>query len=940
MNGCGRGTVVLLACAAVGLCGAQEMDVWSGRDRHVAVVNPVARPADDPDVLSLRGDWSFAKIPRTSPGRCFPATVKDWRPIRVPGCWESMGVGEQGVPSAHYCNDNSPKRMRHVYQGAGVYRRTVKIPASWSGKRIWIAAGGILAQGWIYLSDLPVPVGQMNTYCGTFKWEITDLVQPGAEATIYVVADNTVPFRGGAHYASGRYGGICRDIELQATPQTFIDNAWVHGNFDRQEAEVHVEVAGMRDEGRGISVRAEIDGETVETDLGNQTVRQSDNQAILKVALRDFRAWSPEHPNLYTARVDLVENGSVVQTRCERFGVRKLEVAERGFRLNGKPFFFRQCGDNHVYPATGFSPPDRDLHRRHLSVARAAGFNAIRLHTHNELPEYLEAADELGLLVQIELPYYGNYCEDPCDFDPIRDARERRTHFRRHPSYAVASGGNEGAFARPVARQIYAEQKREDPDRLVLQQDGGTHVTDPVFDPLQTDYFSGPLNVWDRGTFDPGAFVAHEYLNIAVKADSRTEGLYTGLWEAPVTRAGRAAFLAKFGLDHAWGDRLQDASHAFQKFYQKSGLESARMDPFCDGYCYWTICDTVVPREGTYTAQGLFDPWWQTKEKGASPDEFAVFNSPSAVLADFSGKKPYYIEGSVDFTGFYPKKPRWQNLTRVFAVGDVIPVAFMIAHYAEAEMNDATLTWELVADGKTLASGSKKVGTIHAGPVKSLDDVKLTVPAVAKPCKAVLRARVGDVGNAWDFWLFPRRVPQPVTDLAATDAIVAALGGRYPGIRRLADAPESAIVLAEEVSPEAERAAKQGRQLVTLANQTTPSNVTPGWWWIGKQVGTAVVRHPILGDFPYEPYLSPLLFRILKEGTPLPVAGVRADELVIAGEGFDSCCLYLSDSVTATGAHHVRISGIDVLSDTPEGAALLDAVLTYLRTMRGCRVPN
>ena len=119
---------VLSLCVMAFFSQAGEMDLWSGRERHVAVVNPVMRTADDRNVLSLRGEWSFAKIARNSPGRCFPTAVKMWQPIQVPGCWESKGVGDPGVPPVHCCNDNSPKRLRHVHQGAGVYRKVVKIP--------------------------------------------------------------------------------------------------------------------------------------------------------------------------------------------------------------------------------------------------------------------------------------------------------------------------------------------------------------------------------------------------------------------------------------------------------------------------------------------------------------------------------------------------------------------------------------------------------------------------------------------------------------------------------------------------------------------------------------------------------------------------------------------------------------------------------------------
>lgn len=42
-----------------------------------------------------------------------------------------------------------------------------------------------------------------------------------------------------------------------------------------------------------------------------------------------------------------------------------------------------------------------------------------------------------------------------------------------------------------------------------------------------------------------------------MKLDSRVADGFTGVWSAPISRASRAAFLAPFGLDLDWGDRLQ-----------------------------------------------------------------------------------------------------------------------------------------------------------------------------------------------------------------------------------------------------------------------------------------------------------------------------------------------------------------------------------------------
>ena len=424
-----------------------------------------------------------------------------------------------------------------------------------------------------------------------------------------------MPSRKGLFSAMHRWGGIYRDVEFEATPQTFIDDAWVRGLFDEKAAEVHVKVVRHPLKSSLPAVRVTLlggPGQCVETTaFGGETV--------VRLPLPNFRPWSPEHPNLYTARVDLVENGQVIQTRLERFGVRKLEVRGKEFYLNGKPFYVRGFGDDHVYPITGITPPDRDLHRAHLAKARAAGFNFVRLHTHTELPEYYEAADELGIMIEPELPYYSDSPTEGFAFDPKRDVTELWRHFRRHPSFAVYSMGNEGSFGPTLDARLHAYVKAMDPDRLKINQDCQSEKINP---PEAADYLGGPIKPWPRGSFNPERpFVTHEYLNLCIKCDSRDEALYTGAWMPPATRKGRADWLAKFGLDHTWGDRLQDAQNALQRHYQKQGVEAARADPYCDGHIFWTIVDVVVGQGNPcfYTAQGLFNPFWESKRGGGAP---------------------------------------------------------------------------------------------------------------------------------------------------------------------------------------------------------------------------------------------------------------------------------------------------------------------------------
>lgn len=888
------------------------VDQWAGIPRHPAVVNSVTYEKDDPCRISLRGEWEYAKDKLGSGRRHwgFPMT-NDWPVVgklQVPGCWEAQGVGAPAMGVPFRCLDQAPKEVRHFYRGEIWYRRRVRIPSEWEGRRIWIKTGGIRSVGWIWVNDHPV--AWVAGSCSAWKYDITPFVKPGETAKVVVIASNEFSPRNVQLDCANRWGGPWRDIELEATPSDcFIDDAWVRGDFDKRKAQVKVEIGGGGERRNGsLSLRATVEGETKEVAFHSTSIPST---YTLEIPLRDFRPWSPEHPNLYTAEVELVENGAVIQARKERFGVRKIEVRGKEFYLNGKPFFVRGFGDDSAYPIHGLTPADREFHLSHLRRAHDAGFNFVRLHTHAEVPEYFEAADEAGILVQPEMSYYMDNPEDDFGYDPLADVEEIWKTYRRHPSFGSYSGGNEGSVGPAAGKLVYDWIRAHDPDRLSIEQDGGMYLQEN-FGEGRSTHCTGPLKPWERGSFNPRAFICHEYMNLCVKFDWRIEGDYTGVVLPPVTAEKRANWLRRFGLSLGWGERLQDAQHALQRFWQKQGIEHARMDPYCDGYCFWTIADVVVwnAKCETYSAQGLFDQFWRPKRHGASVSDFAVFNSPSAILLDTEGRGDRVYRESSTYATF--NNP-WivpdviEGTNRVFVSGEMIPADFILAHYDhDLELKNAVLEWSFVdVAGNTLSSGRHPVGDQALGPARLLWRGSIAAPEVSKPCRLALRANVGPIANAWDFWVFPKR---------------------DRGRRILPDV----VVIADYGSPEMEKALSDGKKVIALANQTGEANILLGWWLIGSQAGTAFLDHPLLAGLPHEPYLCPLHFRMMKQGLKLPVEGVSEKDLVVVGEGGNACYLYLSETRKPNGAVLVIVAGLDVTSPTPEGQALLDGIVADL----------
>ena len=126
-------------------------------------------------------------------------------------------------------------------------------------------------------------------------------------------------------------------------------------------------------------------------------------------------------------------------------------------------------------------------------------------------------------------------------------------------------------------------------------------------------------------------FFAHEYLNLATDDDPRLAEKYTGAMRPLVSMESFQKELRAAKLSREWGTACLDAGNHLQSVYQKRGLESARLDPLCGGYIYWTIVDVGG---GAGSCQGLFDQFWEPKAGTAG--FFRQFNGPTALLVKMS----------------------------------------------------------------------------------------------------------------------------------------------------------------------------------------------------------------------------------------------------------------------------------------------------------------
>ena len=148
-----------------------------------------------------------------------------------------------------------------------------------------------------------------------------------------------------------------------------------------------------------------------------------------------------QHPIYHLTAV--ISAGDAKDTMTVPFGMRKFAANGTQFTINGRTVFLRGKHEAAVFPLTGFTPMNVDDWRRVYRIAKTYGINHYRFHTYCPPEAAFRAADEEGIYLQAELPFWGGL-----DSDTIADMLKEEGFamlkaYANHPSFVMFSPGNE-----------------------------------------------------------------------------------------------------------------------------------------------------------------------------------------------------------------------------------------------------------------------------------------------------------------------------------------------------------------------------------------------------------------------------------------------------------------------------------------------------------------
>jgi len=369
------------------------------------------------------GDWASASLPHTA---------------RI----ESLVTGEPGSDTFQW-------------QGTCWYRKRFELGPETAGRKVLLNFDGAMnvADVWLNGEHLGRHMGGWLP----FGFDISDRVVAGGENVVAVRLDNNDnPVTGPKPLPQldfNPYHGIYRSVHLVIKDPLHITDPILAGkpasggilvtypavSIEAATVRAQVHARNDGDTAREFGTRFRLfdaEGRVVAAEQ-SEIVRLGpgeDQEVVQDMEVLAPRLWSPRAPNLYTLHAEIVEDEVVVDDEMTRIGIRRIEISADGFRINGERMFLRGTNRHQEYPYVGYAISDAAQYRDARKI-KDAGFDYIRLSHYPHAPAFMDACDELGLVVMDCIPGWQFFNRDDPQFTEIQydNCRRMIRRDRNHP---------------------------------------------------------------------------------------------------------------------------------------------------------------------------------------------------------------------------------------------------------------------------------------------------------------------------------------------------------------------------------------------------------------------------------------------------------------------------------------------------------------------------
>lgn len=484
--------------------------------------------AQSTEELLLSG-WRFSK---GSQQDAYQQNFDDskWQSVTIPHDWAISGpfdkeIDKQVVAIVQNGESEATEKTGRSgslpWIGEGWYRNTITIPEGYSHAELIF--DGAMSEPRVYIDGQEV--GYWACGYNTFRIDITGFLprDRSAEGRLmpgtHTIAVHLQNMEESSRWYPG--AGLYRPVRLTLSQAIGI-KTW--GIFARTGAVINPN-GTTADEGRlAVSTELRVDLQPadgikiVHRLIGNgQEVAYSEawlsdskhTEQVLSV--KNPNLWSPENPNLYQLKTEVIQGAKVWDSQTTNVGIRSISYDAEGFKLNGQKRKFKGVCLHHDLGPLG-SAFNKSAFRRQVALLKEIGCDAIRTSHNMPAPWQMDICDEMGMMVMAEscdmwvYPKckngYAKFFEEWWE----RDFTNLVLANRNHPSIVMWSIGNEipdqgSAVGLDYTRKIQNLIHSLDNTRLCTQglDRGDACVWSGVFQASDVPGYNYRLHVYDKG---------------------------------------------------------------------------------------------------------------------------------------------------------------------------------------------------------------------------------------------------------------------------------------------------------------------------------------------------------------------------------------------------------------------------------------------------------
>lgn len=870
--------------------------------------------------------------------------------ISLSGKWQ-CDLGEINLPGTVDESRLSPRNSdtlntgqltrTNPYVGKMKYTKEIEIPSSSAQKEwrlimertkpstIWVD-GDSIGSSSLILSPQLYNLGKLSEGKHTISIEIDN--SPGS------VPQGIHGSHAWTDATQTNWNGIIGKFGLEAHEGVLIEDLQVHPKVSSPTVPVIAQITSAVDGKSKILVRGyvwntkekiAIPEQTVEIDLkAGKGLYKFDINIGKKQIL-----WSEFDPALYKINFQL-ESQSEKDFYTVDFGIRDFSTEGTQFSINSQKTFLRGKHDACVFPLTGYPPMDKEEWKKQMRISKEYGMNHYRFHSWTPPQAAFDAANEEGIYMQAELPYWGAMDTANVELNKflINEGKHILTTYGNNPSFVMMALGNELGGDIEVMRNIVTDFRETDNRRLYAfgannmlgtagQQKGEdffvtcrvggqvgsddysqhTRATFSFADAKDGGYMNGTYPSTDL-TFAKAVadcsvpIISHENGQFQVYPDYNEIRKYKGVLY-PYNMEIFSKRLQENGLQDQ-ADAFHKATARFAALCYKADIEMCFRTPRFGGFQVLDLQD-YLGQGSAYV--GILDAFMDNKG-GMDANEFKGFCNDIVLLS----LMPKYC---------------WNN-TESFSA------EIKVSNFSKEALSKTKLEWTLesIKDKDIIAEG-EFLADIPQGTLTKAGQIETSLQKINTATQLQLTLKLGSYTNKYDIWVYPEVKELTNTNVAETTSLKQALEMLKAGKNVLY------IPIHDEIS----KLSVGGLFTPDYWNYAMFKNISE---WVKRDVSPGTLSiltnpsHPLFNEFPTEAHSNWQWWIISKNSRPFILDRTPKDYKpliqVIDNIERNHKLGLLFEMQVGKGKLLVSTCNLDAIKNKPEGKQFKKAILDYM----------